>query len=166
MCEVVIERLEPRHWERVRSIYLEGIATRNATFETTAPTWDEWNAQHAQVARLVACLDNMVVGWAALSPVSRRTVYHGVAEVSVYVAAAHRRAGVGRRLLAALIRAAEAAGIWTLQAAVFPENTATLRLHESAGFRRVGYRERIAQLDAKWRDTVLLERRSRFVGTD
>jgi L-amino acid N-acyltransferase YncA len=166
MRELLIQRLEPRHWERVRAIYMEGIATRNATFETAAPTWEDWDAQHLPIGQLIALAAGEVVGWAALGPVSRRPVYRGVAEVSVYVAASHRGAGVGRALLAELIRAAEANGIWTLQAAVFPENAATLRLHETAGFRRVGYRERIAQLDGQWRDTILLERRSAFVGAD
>ena len=166
MRDVLIQPMEPAHWERIRTIYVEGIATRNATFETTAPSWNEWDSQHLPAARLVALRAGKVVGWAALSPVSRRAAYRGVAEVSIYVAAGHRGEGVGRQLMAELIRCAEAAGIWTLQAAVFPENAATLRLHESAGFRRVGYRERIAQLDGKWRDTILLERRSRTVGLD
>jgi len=166
MQALLIERLEPHHWERVRAIYVEGMATRNATFETTAPCWEDWDAQHLPIGRLIAHAAGEVVGWAALGPVSRRTVYRGVAEVSVYVAASHRGAGVGRALLAELIRAAEANGIWTLQAAVFPENAATLRLHEAAGFRRVRHRERIAQLDGQWRDTVLLERRSASVGAD
>jgi phosphinothricin acetyltransferase len=163
---VLIQPLEPHHWESVREIYLEGIATRNATFEIDAPTWEEWNAQHLSFGRVVALRIPTVVGWAALSPVSRRTVYRGVAEVSLYVAGKHRGQGIGRLLLNELIRLAEDAGIWTLQAAVFPENVATLRLHAGAGFRRVGYRERIGQLDGIWRDTILLERRSRAVGHD
>ena len=154
------------HWPAVETIYTEGLATGNASFATVAPTWTEWDASHLRACRLVAChADGPVLGWAALSPVSSRCVYGGVAEVSVYVAAAARGQGVGRALLAALVVAAEQHGLWTLQAGLFPENTASLHLHEAAGFRLVGRRERIGQLRGKWRDTLLLERRSAVVGT-
>ena len=154
-----IEPLRPTDWAAVRAIYEEGIATGDATFETTAPDWDAWDAGHLEAARLVARIGERVVGWAALSPVSRRPVYRGVAEVSVYVARDARGRRVGGALMEALTAAAAEAGLWTLQASVFPENEATLRLHARAGFRVVGRRERIGCLDGRWRDTLLLERR-------
>ena len=150
--------------DSVLRIYQEGIETGNATFETRVPDWTQWTGSHAPECRLVAVSDAKVAGWAALSPVSRRAVYRGVAEVSVYVARDVRGRGVGRVLLAALIECAEAAGFWTLQASIFPENEATRSLHASLGFREVGRRERIGQLDNRWRDTLLLERRSDVVG--
>lgn len=156
------------HWPAVQAIYSEGLATGNATFATEAPTWAEWDASHLPTCRLVAVpaeAPEQVLGWAALSPVSSRCVYGGVAEVSVYVAAAARGQGVGRALLAALVAESERQGLWTLQAGIFPENTASVRLHEAAGFRQVGRRERIGQLHGQWRDTLLLERRSNTVGT-
>lgn len=157
--------LTAEHWPAVRAIYAEGIATGNATFTAEPPTWPEWDASHLATCRLVAVDDaGQVLGWAALSPVSSRCVYAGVAEVSVYVAAAARSRGVGRALLAALVTGSEPLGLWTLQAGIFPENTASLRLHEQAGFRQVGRRERIGQLNGHWRDTLLLERRSPVVG--
>ena len=148
-------------WDAVRLIYMAGIATGQATFETEAPSWEQWDVTHLTFARLVASDDEPVVGWAALSPISRRRAYAGVAEVSVYVDEHHRGAGVGRALLDALIVQAEENGIWTLQASVFPENLATVALHRRCGFREVGHRERISKLNGVWRDTVLLERRSR-----
>jgi L-amino acid N-acyltransferase YncA len=159
MDDVVIEPLTDGDWPPVLAIYEQGIAS-GATFETEAPDWDRWHAAHAVECRLVARSADEVVGWAALSPVSKRRVYRGVAEVSVYVHAETRGRGIGRMLLNALITCAEAAGYWTLQASVFPENAATVHLHRSLGFREVGRRERIAQLNGKWRDTLLLERRS------
>ena len=152
------------HWEAVRVIYQEGIATGNATFETSVPEWKEWDERHLPSCRLVARSDNKVLGWAALSPVSSRCVYGGVAEVSIYVAEEARGQGIGRRLLAALVEASEQNGIWTLQAGIFPENTASIHLHQHAGFRIVGRRERIGCMDGRWRDTVLMERRSAVVG--
>src|SRR5581483_3044270 len=149
----------PEDWRAVRDIYLEGIATGNATFQKTAPEWTEWDAGHLSHSRLVAKRDGAIVGWAALSRVSARAVYAGVAEVSVYVAANARGHGVGRRLLAALIAESEGQGIWTLQAGIFPENEASLALHRAAGFRVVGVRERLGCMDGRWRDVVLLERR-------
>ncbi|HEX3745287.1 MAG TPA: GNAT family N-acetyltransferase [Bryobacteraceae bacterium] len=159
-----IAAMQDADWLAVREIYGEGIATGNATFQTEAPQWPEWDADHLRHSRLIAQGGGTAGGWAALSAVSRRACYAGVAEVSIYIAAAHRGQGLGRRLLAALIDRSEAHGIWTLQAGIFPENAASLALHERLGFRQVGVRERIAQRDGIWRDTVLLERRSKVVG--
>lgn len=149
-------------WPKVRSIYLEGIATGLATFETEAPDWETWNANHMADCRLAARMDGSLVGWAALTPVSGRCVYAGVAEVSVYVAVGARGRGVGRALLQKLILRSEKAGLWTLQASIFPENEASVNLHQSCGFRVIGRRERIGRLNGVWRDTVLLERRSDY----
>jgi phosphinothricin acetyltransferase len=151
-------------WPSVRAIYREGIATGNATFERSAPEWDLWDAGHLPVCRLVARAAGRPVGWAALSRVSARPVYAGVAEVSVYVAEAARGAGVGSALLTALIKEADRSGFWTLQAGIFPENRASLAVHEKAGFRVVGIRERLGAMDGRWRDVVLMERRSRVTG--
>jgi len=156
----LVNEMQPDDWPFVRAIYLEGIATGNATFETDAPSWKEWDASHLGFARLVAREDNRIIGWAALSLVSRRKVYSGVAEVSVYVAHDSHGKGVGRALLEQLITESEQNGIWTLQASVFPENVATIALHRACGFRKVGRRERIGRLDGTWRDTFLLEWRS------
>jgi len=153
-------------WDAVRSIYLEGIATGNATFELEAPSWERWDAKHLAPGRLVALAGGAVVGWAALTGVSDRCVYAGVAEVSVYVAGTARGQGAGRALLEALVQASEAAGIWTLQAGIFPENSASLALHLRCGFRVIGRRERLGRLGTRWRDVLILERRSRIVGTE
>ncbi len=166
MNEIAIGPMRPEDWERVRAIYLEGIATGQATFETQAPAWKDWDRSHLPFARLVGRLADEIVGWAALSAVSQRKAYAGVAEVSVYVAAVRRGCGIGRALLTRLISEAEKHGVWTLQAVVFPENAATMALHRACGFREVGRRERIGKLNGFWRDTVLLERRSREVGID
>lgn len=155
-------RIEPPRetdWPRVAAIIGEGIAPRNATFETAVPTWEDWDASHLENHRLVAVDEGRVVGWAALLPYSRRAVYAGVAEVSVYVAEHARAAGVGLALLESLVASARTAGLWTLQAGIFPENEASLALHRSLGFREVGVRERIGKLDDEWRDVVLLELR-------
>jgi phosphinothricin acetyltransferase len=159
-----IQLLKEIHYPDVRRIYLEGIATGNATFETEAPTWEMWNGKHLEHSRLIAVDGEEVLGWAALSPVSARTVYNGVAEVSVYVAAKHRGKGVGKKLLQELIASSEANSIWTLQAGIFPENEKSVRLHQDCGFRIFGRRERIGKMNGAWRDTVLLERRSEVVG--
>jgi phosphinothricin acetyltransferase len=151
-------------WPDVRDIYRQGIATGNATFETSVPDWEKWDSGHLASCRLVARADVGIVGWAALSPVSKRQVYAGVGEVSLYVAEAARGRGVGTALLQALIAESESNGIWTLQAGIFPENTASLALHKSCGFREVGTRQRVGKLLNHWRDTVLLERRSETVG--
>ena len=159
-----IQPMTEAHWDAVRRIYAEGIATGNATFATTAPDWTEWDTGHLKVCRMVALREDQVAGWAALSPVSRRHVYRGVAEVSIYVASGAQGQGIGAALLASLIEDSERNGIWTLQAGIFPENVASIRLHERAGFRIVGRRERIGCMDERWRDTVLMERRSNVVG--
>jgi L-amino acid N-acyltransferase YncA len=159
-----IEPMKDSDWPAVRAIYLEGIATGNATFQTEAPEWEEWDAGHLGQSRLSLVAGETVGGWAALSPVSRRACYAGVAEVSIYVAASYRGQGLGRRLLEALVAESESNGVWTLQAAIFPENQASIALHEGLGFRQVGVRERIAQRDGRWRDTVIMERRSKVVG--
>jgi L-amino acid N-acyltransferase YncA len=152
-------------WPAVRAIYLEGIATGNATFEQTAPDWDKWNADHMLAARIVGRSGTGdVVGWAALSAVSSRCVYAGVAEVSIYVAERARGRGIGLQLLSRLIADSEAEGIWTLQAGIFPENIASIALHQRTGFRSVGRRERLGQMNGRWRDVVLLERRSAATG--
>ncbi len=163
---MTIDEMQPRDWPRVRAIYLAGLATGQATFETDAPAWAVWDAGHLAAPRLVARVGDEVAGWAALSPVSGRCVYAGVAEVSVYVDAAYRGAGLGRALLTALIEGAEQRGLWTLQAGIFPENVASVRVHLACGFREVGRRERIGRRAGVWRDTLLLERRSRTVGVD
>jgi phosphinothricin acetyltransferase len=161
---LAIEPMTPLHWPEVRAIYLEGIATRNATFATDAPDWTEWDAEHLQSCRLIARDRERVLGWAMLSAVSGRCVYAGVAEVSVYVASAARGRGVGGALLKALVAASERSGIWTLQAGIFPENAVSIGIHQACGFREVGRRERIGRMGDIWRDVVLLERRSNAVG--
>lgn len=162
--EIIIDTMRSEDWDAVRTIYEEGIATKNATFETDAPEWDQWDAAHLQDCRLVARANGQVVGWAALSPVSSRCVYAGVVEESVYVSESARGQGVGKKLLLALIEASEQAGMWMIQTGIFPENEASLQLHRNCGFRVVGYREKIGQMDGVWRDTLLLERRSTVVG--
>ena len=161
-----IRTLAVGDWEFVRSIYLAGIATGQATFETEAPTWETWNNAHLPAPRLVALSSATIVGWAALSPVSTRAVYAGVAEVSVYIAREWQGQGIGRALLQTLVDESEKSGIWTLQASVFPENVASVSLHKSCGFRKVGTRERIGKMKGVWRDNLLLERRSQLVGND
>lgn len=162
--ELYVETMSQADWESVRAIYLEGIATGNATFETEAPSWEQWDRARLPVGRLVARAAGRVQGWAALSPVSARPAYAGVAEVSLYVATAARGQGVGSTLMQALIKASEQAGLWTLQGAIFPENQASLALVARFGFREIGRRERIGQRDGVWRDTILVERRSKVVG--
>lgn len=158
-----IRDIGPLDWPDVARIYEDGIRTGNATFETRAPAWEAWDAAHGE-HRLVAELDGAAAGWAALAPVSERCCYRGVAEVSVYVASGLQGRGVGGALLDELVARSEAAGIWTLQAGIFPENKASLRLHLGRGFRLVGVRERIGELEGVWRDVLLLERRSTEVG--
>jgi phosphinothricin acetyltransferase len=163
---IAIAALSPEDWNDVRRIYVEGIATGNATFETEPPAWEAWDGSHRADSRLVARSGGRFVGWAALSKVSERCAYGGVAEVSVYVAADARGRGVGRRLLEELVRSSEEAGVWTLQAGIFPENVASIALHERCGFRLVGVRERLGKLRGAWRDVALLERRSRRVAAE
>lgn len=156
--------MRPEDWPAVAAVYAEGIATGNATFETDVPAYEQWDGGHLAGHRFVAELDGTVVGWVAASPVSTRCAYAGVAEHSVYVAGSARGRGVGRLLLAALIDSTERGGIWTLQTGIFPENEPSLALHRSAGFRVLGVRERPGRLAGRWRDVVVLERRSTVAG--
>jgi len=152
-------------WVAVAEIYREGIETGHATFSTDVPNWEAWDEEHLADCRLVAVEGDAILGWTALSPVSDRCVYGGVAEVGVYVGAAARGRGVGKALLDALVGASEAKGIWTIQAGIFPENAGSIALHERVGFRVVGRRERLGQMNGWWRDVLLFERRSAVVGT-
>ncbi len=161
--EVDIGIMSDSDWPEVLAIYEEGIADRQATFETSAPSWEQWHAAHFPECRLVARMDGVLLGWAALSPVSRRPCYSGVAEVSIYVRGSARGQGVGLALLERLVAESETRGFWTLQTSTFPENKASLRLQARCGFRQIGRRERIARLDGLWRDTVLMERRSKKI---
>jgi L-amino acid N-acyltransferase YncA len=162
--DIHIEALTKNDWDDVRSIYLEGIAIGEATLETDPPSFEEWDSSHLSSCRIIVRRGSQIVGWAALSPVSSRRVYRGVAEVSIYIAASCRGEGIGKALLDALIEASETAGIWTLESSMFPENESSIRLHKSCSFREVGFRERIGELDGKWRNTILMERRSKVVG--
>lgn len=165
VARLVIQPMQAEDWVAVRRIYGEGLQTGQATFEQQLPTWESWDAGHLKSCRLVARTDG-VVGWAALSPISGRGVYIGVAEASIYVCQACRGEGVGHQLLQSLIDASEEEGLWTLQASIFPENTASVALHKKLGFREVGRRERIGQLHGVWRDVLLCERRSTVTGID
>ena len=162
--KLAIDHMSRGDWPEVLEIFEEGMATRQATFETSAPSWEQWDAAHLPDCRLVARVEGSVIGWAALSPVSPRDCYAGVAEVGIYVRDTARGQGVGTALLHRLIVESEAHGLWTLQGATFPENTASLRLQARLGFREIGRRERIATLDGVWRDAMLTERRSHRVG--
>jgi L-amino acid N-acyltransferase YncA len=159
-----IRKMIPNDYPSVVAIYEQGIETQNATFETHAPTWEVWHQRHLPHCRLVAVENNRVVGFVALMPYSSRTVYNGVGVLSIYIDTDFQGLGLGRLLLENLIVESEKQGIWTLQAGILPENKASIALHRKLGFRRVGYREKIAQLNGKWRDILLLERRSRVVG--
>jgi L-amino acid N-acyltransferase YncA len=161
---IVIEKMDLVDWEPVREIYLEGISTGNATFQKAAPSWEEWDSGHHHHCRIVARSEGKVVGWAALSPVSSRSVYSGVGEVSVYVRLKENGKGIGSVLLKSLIEVSEQNGFWMLQSGIFPENAGSIKLHKKNGFREVGRRERIGYMDGVWRDTILLERRSKEVG--
>ena len=155
-----IIKMLPEYWKEVKKIYQEGIETGNATFETDVPSHEQWDETHLKNARLVATENEDVLGWAAITPVSGRCAYAGVGEVSVYVSAFARGKGVGRKLLEALVTQSESIGLWTLQAGIFPENIASIKIHEACGFRLVGKRERIGKMNNAWRDTLLFERRS------
>lgn len=161
---ILLRSMTEKDWPEVAEIYKQGIETGNATFESEIPTWEKWNAGHLPNFRIVAAIDNSVVAWAALTPVSGRCVYAGVAEVSVYVSDKYQGLKIGTKILDRLIIESEEGGIWALQAGIFPENEASIKLHENLGFRKVGYRERIGKMDGTWRDTILLERRSKKVG--
>jgi Sortase and related acyltransferases len=164
MENIEIKTITAEAWPEVAKIYTQGIATRNATFQQKAPEWEEWDAAHRPDCRLMAVLEDKVVGWAALSKVSGRCVYSGVAEVSIYIDEQFRGQGIGNVLMEALIDESEKNGIWTLQAGIFPENKASIRLHESQGFRVIGIREKLGQMDGNWRNVAMLERRSKVVG--
>jgi phosphinothricin acetyltransferase len=163
-AQVAIAVMVASDWDDVARIYADGIASGLATFETQVPAWEEWDRAHLPGHRLLARDDGTAVGWAALALVSGRCVYAGVAEVSVYVAAAARGRGIGTALLAALVESSEAGGLWTLEAGILPENEASVRMHERCGFRVVGRRERLGRMRGVWRDVLLLERRSAVVG--
>lgn len=156
--------MQAEDWHSVADIYREGIATGFATFETDIPTYEAWDAAHMDSCRLVVTENKKVLGWAALSPVSSRCVYGGVAEVSVYVAFESRGKGVGKLLMEALIRESEKKGLWTIQSGIFPENKGSIELHKKVGFRFIGKRERVGKLDGEWKDNLLFERRSKIVG--
>jgi L-amino acid N-acyltransferase YncA len=162
--EIAFRPMLEAAWISVAAIYRQGIETGNATFQREIPSWEEWNTGHIKTCRIVACVEDEVIGWAALSPVSGRCVYAGVAEVSVYVANQFKGQKIGTKLLENLISESEKQGLWTLQAGIFPENKASLKIHENLGFRNVGFREKIGKMNGIWRDTILLERRSKTVG--
>lgn len=149
---------------RILEIYKMGLATKNATFETKVPSWADWDKKHHKHSRFVYTNNNTILGWAALTPVSSRKVYEGVTEVSIYVDTSYLGKGIGSKLMNVLVKSSEEFGIWTLYSSIFPENTATIKLHKKNGFRVIGTREKIAQLDNKWRDTIILERRSKKIG--
>ena len=159
-----IRSIQPSDWPDVARIYAEGIGTGMATFETSVPDWDDWDAAHVETCRLLVEIGGQTVAWAALSPISRRAVYRGVAEASIYGGEEARGRGVGSALLGELVACSEREGYWTLQAGVFPENEASVRLHQRHGFRVVGTRERIGASNGTWRDVLLLERRSETIG--
>lgn len=161
-----IRKMRESDWEAVSNIYQEGIATGFATFEKTIPTFEAWNNAHMKSCRYVAVSDQGILGWVALSPVSSRCVYGGVAEVSVYIAMKSRGQGIGKRLMQTLITASEKEGLWTLQSGIFPENEGSIELHKQMGFRYIGKRERVGKLDGVWKDNLLFERRSTTVGND
>jgi L-amino acid N-acyltransferase YncA len=167
--QIVLAPLSAEDWPAAAAIYAAGIASGNATFEAAAPPWEQWSRMRAGYPAVLARAGEgqAVLGWAALTPVSPRPVYRGVGAVSIYVAAAQTRRGVGRALLGALIVASERAGFWTLEAGIFPENAASVALHEGCGFTFVGVRKRVGQMpDGRWRDVLLYERRSELVGQD
>ena len=163
---ITITTMLPQHWDAVKIIYEEGIVTGNATFQTAAPTWQEWDIAHIKTCRIIATENNEILGWAALTAVSSKCVYAGVAEVSVYVTTNARGKNIGSLLLQELINQSEQNGIWTLQAGVFPENKASISIHEKNGFRNIGHREKIGKMGNVWRDTILLERRSHKIGVE
>lgn len=163
--EYVIEKMKSSDWKQVKDIYLEGIKTGIATFQTEAPTWENWDKGHLNCCRLVACSSNDILGWVALSPTSARDCYRGVVEVSIYVSEKYKGHGIGSALLRNLIAQSEANGIWTLYCSIIRENTASVALHKKCGFREIGIREKIAKMiNGVWHDTILMERRSKIVG--
>ncbi len=159
-----VRKMTATDWKAVATIYAEGIATSIATFETKVPTYSTWNKSHMQNCRIVAIYNKLVIGWAALSPVSSRCVYEGVAEVSIYVASNYRGMGVGKLLMKNLIATSESIGIWTLQSGIFTDNKSSIELHKKAGFRYIGKRERVGKLNGEWKDNLLFEKRSKLIG--
>jgi phosphinothricin acetyltransferase len=153
-------------WPLVAEVYRQGIETKNSTFESEVPSWELWDGSHLKLCRIVAVSAGTLTGWCALNGISSRKVYSGVAEISIYISDKFKKQGIGTMLLEKLITESEKEGFWTLQAVMFPENVASLKLHKKMGFRIVGYREHIAKMDGKWRDVILLERRSKNVGID
>ncbi|WP_457617830.1 N-acetyltransferase family protein [Lutibacter sp.] len=164
--ELIFRVFDKNDWIKIAEIYREGIETRNATFQLEVPNWSDWDNSHLSECRIVAEVNNDIVGWAALSPISSRCVYGGVAEVSVYVSNRNSGQKIGTKLLSKLISESERNGIWTLQAGIFPENIASIKIHNNLGFRKVGYREKIGKMEGKWRDVILMERRSNKIGQD
>ena len=164
--DVIIVPMAVADWEAVKQIYLEGIATKNATFEINAPEWEAWDKAHRKDCRMVAKINGVVVGWAALSQVSARKVYEGVTESSIYISTNYHNKGIGDKLMTELVKESEKNNIWTMQAGIFPENIASIRLHEKHGFRILGVKEKVGKMDNRWRDVVLMERRSRVVGVN
>lgn len=161
----VIRSFTYKDWKAVRSIYAQGIKTKIATFETTVPEWEDWDKKYMNTCRIVAEINDQVVGFGVLSLVSQREVYKGVAEVSIYVDEQFRGKDIGRSLLENLIVASENNGFWSLQAGIFPENEASIELHKKCGFRQVGIKEKIGKRDGKWHDNHVFERRSKIIGT-
>jgi len=161
-----IKHINTEDWPAIANIYNQGIDTGVATFETEVPTWKQWDASHIKSCRLAAWIDNQLIGWAALSAVSSRCVYGGVAEVSVYVDTDSNGKGIGSILLKNLINESEKEGLWTLQSGIFPQNIASIKLHEKLGFRKIGYREKVGKLHGIWYDNILMERRSKIIGID
>lgn len=163
--EYEIEEMKPSDWEQVKRIYLEGIKTGIATFQSEAPTQENWNKGHINSCRLVVRLENDILGWIALSPTSSRSCYAGVVEVSIYVGEKYKGQGIGTALLQNLIKISDENGFWTLQSGIIRENTASIAIHKKCGFRQIGIRERVAKMSNEiWHDVVLMERRSSIVG--
>jgi phosphinothricin acetyltransferase len=163
---IIYKNIDSSHYPMIADIYLQGISTGNATFQTSASTWEEWDKSHLMHSRIAAFDGAILLAWAALTPVSSRCVYGGVAEVSVYVSAAARGKGIGQNLLQQLVESSETNEIWMLQSGIFPENLGSINIHEKCDFRIVGFRERIGKMGNVWRNNLLLERRSRVVGID
>lgn len=158
-----LNKMLPEHWTDVSKIYKDGIETGMATFEKEVPGWEQWDTHHLKICRIIATINKKIVGWAALSPVSSRCVYGGVGELSVYVANGFHGNQIGQKLLRRLILESEENGLWTIQSGVFPENIASIKLHEKVGFRKIGYREKIGKMNGIWKDNILLERRSKLI---